>query len=131
MDEAVIGVSKEAADWAEKAFTINVSMHVAVDGPVWVVKKDGGYARQAGLNWLQVKSKRLATRFDSATWAAHFAVQLGGKVVRLLSKAEKEARAVSGKTWTKTYNATATVPNVPVEQACPAPDETAKVDDGK
>jgi hypothetical protein len=78
-------------------FTINVTMNVLEPLPVWVVKtKEGRYARGIGGaagGFLAVKSPRMATRFDSPTWAATIATMFEGSVVRrLITKTEKEAR---------------------------------------
>ena|SRR5271155_1777138 len=113
--------SELPGEWKERPSSISVTFHSMTGPRVYVVKRDNLYLRipQAGARVFGVKSSRLATRFDSALWAASWASMVGvgadGKlprVVRLISKTEREVEKVpqtSTYTWkAETVSASAT-----------------------
>ena len=93
--------------------------------PIYVIKIKGGYLRATTSNhMLGVKDRRLATRFDSATWAATVATFIdGAKVKRLWTRAEREAAKVIGKTYVwkpeERKSSTSNLPNVGTEPSPP------------
>ena len=86
--------------------TMNLSFAVALGPPVYVIKVGDRYVRipTVGVRTVTVKSVRHATRLDSQLWAATLACSIpGAKVVRLLSKAEREARETGLKAETHKF----------------------------
>ena len=85
----------KSEDWEQaQRISFSTTFHVATGPRIYVVKVPGGYMRvpSAGGALLGVRSVRLATRLDSALWAKTLAQHCpGSKVVRLVSKAEREA----------------------------------------
>lgn len=109
-DELKVSIPEKLADIVSK---MTVNFYERNGTRIYVVKRDGRYLRipQAGVSPLGVASARLATRFDSALWAASWASMVGkgedgkpAKVVRLTTKAEREAdkfRSVEAGMWVK------------------------------
>lgn len=84
--------------WHEIAVRMN--FHVVAPRPCWVVKVKNRYVRvpTVGFGVRLVSDKRFATRFDSSLWAATIAGGVRrGRIVRLVSKAEREIEAESKK----------------------------------
>lgn len=84
--------------WNEIA--VHTSFHVVAPRPCWVVKVKNRYVRvpTVGFGVRLVSDKRFATRFDSSLWAATIAGGVRrGRIVRLVSKAEREIEAESKK----------------------------------
>ena len=109
-----------SGEWKEVRF----STEVVTDGPIFVIKLRGKYLRFStaypggalGVNM------RLATRFDSATWAKTLAAGFKkAKVVRLFSKAERQG--VMSTLWT--YKAAVKVDAPPPEPTTTGKDPNA------
>ncbi len=92
---------------AEPSFSISMNMAVLGPTPVWVIKhaKKPLYLRIVNSGKaISVKSARLATRFDSKLWVQCTATWYADtKIVRLITKTEKEIREASmveAQVWT-------------------------------
>jgi len=86
--------------------SINVQFRVAHDvPPVWVIKTaDGKYVRATNGAAFLFVHRRLASRFDSPTWATTIASFVDPKrkprVKRLWTKSEREATKWNTSAWT-------------------------------
>lgn len=94
-------VKQFSPKWNEYSFSVDFKALGPDMAPVFVVKIGNGYLRQTATTAITVVySKRLATRYDSKIWALQISAFFEkSKVVRLLSKAEKDFRASGGRTW--------------------------------
>ena len=98
--ETTVDLPGSLGAWHEVMSEFAVAFHMITGPKVYVVKRDGRYLRipQAGASPMGVSSSRLATRFDSHLWASSWASMLRQKdgtlpkVIRLMSKAEREAK---------------------------------------
>jgi hypothetical protein len=107
--EVPVGVPESVKDFGEFWSHVKVSFGVATGPRIWVLKVGPNYVRMPtqGRGALLTSEMQLATRFDSLLWAQTIAACVeGSKVIRLLTKTEREAakksQAGAASTWVRT-----------------------------